>query len=101
VTGLCLEQPYLGCEDGKGDIVYKFTEAEITAAMAVDPDFPDISEDDLRNSVAVTASGRVKRPVSIRLDEEILEYYRSLGPRYQTRINNDLLELVRAKRRGS
>ena len=80
--------------------MYEFTEVEIDTAMAADPDFPEISDDDLRNAVAVSASGRVKRPVSIRLDEEILEYYRSFGPRYQTRINNDLLALVREKKRG-
>lgn len=101
VTGHCLSQRYPGCEGGKAGIVYEFSEAEIEAAIMADHDFPEISDEDLRNAVAVGASGRVKRPVSIRLDEEILEYYRSLGPRYQTRINNDLLELVREKRRGS
>ena len=100
VTGRCVSQLYPSCEGGKASIVYEFTEAEIDAAMAADPDFPEISDDDLRNAVAVSAAGRVKRPVSIRLDEEILEYYRSFGPRYQTRINNDLLRLVREKKRG-
>jgi uncharacterized protein (DUF4415 family) len=80
--------------------MYEFTEAEIAEAMAADHDFPEISDDDLRNAVAVSGTGRVKRPISIRLDDEILEYYRSLGPRYQTRINNDLLALVREKKRG-
>lgn len=78
--------------------VYEFSEAEIETAIAADANFPAISDDDLRDAVAVSANGRVKRPVSIRLDEEILEYYRSLGPRYQTRINNDLLALVRERK---
>jgi uncharacterized protein (DUF4415 family) len=99
-TGRCVSQLYPACQGGKVSIVYKFTEAEIEAAMAADPDFPEISADDLRNAVAVSATGRVKRPLSIRLDEEVLEYYRSLGPRYQTRINNDLLALVREKKRA-
>ncbi|MFL5383445.1 MAG: BrnA antitoxin family protein [Longimicrobiaceae bacterium] len=78
--------------------VYEFSEAEIEAAITEDPNFPAISDDDLRDAVAVSANGRVKHPVSIRLDEEILEYYRSLGPRYQTRINHDLLALVRERK---
>ena len=28
-----------------------------------------------------------KRPISLRLDEDVLEWFRRLGPRYQTRIN--------------
>jgi uncharacterized protein (DUF4415 family) len=28
-----------------------------------------------------------KRPISLRVDEDVLEWFRSLGPRYQTRIN--------------
>jgi hypothetical protein len=28
-----------------------------------------------------------KRPISLRLDEDVLEWFRGLGPRYQTRIN--------------
>ena len=28
-----------------------------------------------------------KRPISLRLDEDVLAWFRRLGPRYQTRIN--------------
>ena len=28
-----------------------------------------------------------KRAISLRLDEDVLEWFRSLGPRYQTRMN--------------
>jgi uncharacterized protein (DUF4415 family) len=28
-----------------------------------------------------------KRPISLRVDEDVLEWFRSLGPRYQTRMN--------------
>lgn len=75
-----------------------FSEAEIEAAIAADPDFPELSDEDLRNAVAVSASGRVKRPISIRLDEEVLDYFQQMGPRYQTRINEVLLDHVRARK---
>jgi uncharacterized protein (DUF4415 family) len=28
-----------------------------------------------------------KQPISLRVDEDVLEYFRSLGPGYQTRMN--------------
>lgn len=40
----------------------------------------------------------VKKPVSIRLSKPVLDYYQSLGPRWQTRLNADLETLVHKKR---
>ena len=96
-TGRCLAREYPSCDSGR---TLEFSEAEILAAIAADPDFPEITDEDLRNAIAVSGSGRVKRPIYIRLYEEILDYYQSFGPKYQTRINNDLLALVREKKRG-
>src|SRR3982751_1851609 len=45
-TGRRVSQLYPGCQGGKASIVYRFTEAEIEAAMAADTDFPEISADD-------------------------------------------------------
>jgi uncharacterized protein (DUF4415 family) len=46
------------------------------------------------------APGGLKRtPVYIRMYQPVLDYYRSFGKGYQTRINNDLLELVRKRQR--
>jgi uncharacterized protein (DUF4415 family) len=53
-------------------------------------EFPPITEEDLARAVAVSASGRIKIPISIRIDELALEAIKAEGPRYQTRIN-DLL----------
>jgi len=40
---------------------------------------------------------KVKRSVTVRLDDEILEHYKAGGPGWQTRMNDDLLETVRKK----
>jgi len=38
-----------------------------------------------------------KASVTVRLDAEIVDYYKSGGPGWQTRMNSDLLETVRKK----
>ena len=42
----------------------------------------------------------IKRMVSIRLDNDVLEYFKSTGKGYQTRINQVLSSYVNAKRTG-
>jgi uncharacterized protein (DUF4415 family) len=65
-----------------------WTDEEIERIAAADTEFPAISEDDLARASAVSASGRIKVPISIRIDETALEAVRAEGPRYQTRIND-------------
>lgn len=48
-------------------------------------DIPPLDEDFFRN--AVVRMPRMKKMVSIRLDEELIEWYKRQGPGYQTRIN--------------
>jgi uncharacterized protein (DUF4415 family) len=71
------------------------TDAEIDAMGA--GEFPAVTDDDLRQAVAVSASGRAKVPISIRVDEEVLEFFRAQGARYQTRINEVLLRYARGE----
>ncbi len=47
----------------------------------------------------ITPGGLKRTPVYIRMYQAVLDYYRSFGKGYQTRINNDLLELVRKRQR--
>jgi len=42
-------------------------------------------------------ANKVKSSVTVRFDDEILEHYKSGGPGWQTRMNDDLLNLVRKK----
>lgn len=47
----------------------------------------------------ITPDGLKRTPVYIRMYQAVLDYYRSFGKGYQTRINNDLLDLVRKRQR--
>jgi uncharacterized protein (DUF4415 family) len=50
---------------------------------------------------AVLSQGPPKEPISIRIDEDVLEFFRSQGKGYQTRINAVLRAFMRAaKGRG-
>lgn len=46
------------------------------------PDLPDGLWDDARIEAPV-----IKEPISIRLDADVLAWFRAQGPRYQSRIN--------------
>lgn len=59
----------------------------------VDPE----DEFDWANAVIVQRPG--KQPVSIRLDDDVLSFFRDAGPGYQTRINAVLRTYVAAQRK--
>ena len=60
------------------------TDAELEADIASDPDFRDEPRDWYLHAVSVPAPA--KTPLSIRLDADIVEWFRLQGPGYQTRI---------------
>ena len=60
-------------------------------------EFPAVTDADLARAVSVSASGRVKVPISIRVDEEALDFFRAQGSGYQTRINDVLLRYARGE----
>lgn len=64
-------------------------EAEELAQQYADI-FPIPTREDLASAVAIGRDGRVKVPISIRIDQAALEHVKELPGRYQTRIN-DLL----------
>lgn len=68
---------------------------------AVDPDNPPWQEEMLGPHVVRRGRGPQKAPTkvltSLRIDADVLEYFRSSGPGFQTRINE---VLRRAKERG-
>ena len=61
------------------------TDREIEAAMRSDPDWADLLNVDWSDAVIVTP--KRKRSVSIRLDDDVIEYFKSQGEGYQTRMN--------------
>jgi len=77
------------------------TDAEIAAEVAADPDASALDEDFWRNARIVMPQQQAKRPVSLRLDADILDWFQAQGPRYQTRINAVLRAYVESQRRGA
>lgn len=67
--------------------VLKLTDEEIEAAIASDPDAMPAIDDFSDWEVVIPVR---KMALSIRLDEDVLEFFKGSGPRYQTRINEVL-----------
>jgi uncharacterized protein (DUF4415 family) len=64
-----------------------------------DPENPAWTAQAFAEADLVTPGGLQRTPVYIRMYKAVLDYYRSFGKGYQTRINDDLLELVRRRQR--
>ena len=75
-------------------------EEEVEANALSDPDNPSWNAEELRNASLVMPGERGKTPISIRLDEEVLDYFRSQGRGYQSRINAVLKAYVRSRKEG-
>ena len=71
----------------------KKTDEEIREAVESDPDTHFLDEDWFEAATFVNPSAEKER-ISIRLDEDILEFFRSQGRGYQSRINKVLREYM-------
>ena len=71
---------------GKTDFarIDRLTDEEIASAVSGDPDAAPL---DIDWSKAEPIYPVRKKPVSIRLDEDIIAYFKQMGRGYQTRIN--------------
>src|ERR1035441_5465952 len=69
------------------------TEAELEASIAADPD--DVRELDWTQ--AVIGLPPRKQDIHIRLDEDVLTWFKRSGKGYQTRINNVLRAFVQSR----
>ena len=80
---------------GRADLerVRGMSEAEIARTSPPELDLPDDFWDD-----AELVAPR-KEAISLRVDEDVLEWFRSRGPRYQTRMNAVLRSYVRSMKR--
>jgi uncharacterized protein (DUF4415 family) len=72
-------------------------EAEIVARANADPDAQPTTAADWKNAVVVIPDTKV--PMTVRLDRDVLAWFRSFGKGYQTRINAVLRAYMRAQRR--
>jgi uncharacterized protein (DUF4415 family) len=75
-----------------------------TSARVADPDNPAWTEDMLGSPVIKRGRGPQASPTkvltSIRLDADVLEYFKSQGEGYQSRINDALRKEVRRNSTG-
>ena len=72
----------------------RVTDDEIAAAVANDPDAAPL---DLDWSEAVLVIPPNKKAISIRVDQDVLDYFKKEGPGYQRRINAVLRSFVDRK----
>jgi uncharacterized protein (DUF4415 family) len=73
------------------------TEEELEASIAADPD--DIHEE-IDWTKAIKGLPPIKKHINIRLDGDVLEWFKATGKGYQTRINNVLRAYVESRKRG-
>lgn len=74
------------------------TDEDIAKAVAEDPDAaPLLDREWFKKARIVLPEPKV--PVSIRLDREVLDWFKAQGPRYQSRINAVLRAFVDARRK--
>jgi len=81
---------------GKTDLerLRKTTDAEIDAQIANDPDFSD----DWNWGDAVLVIPPKKKAISIRVDEDVLDFFKHEGAGYQRRINAVLRSYMQQKK---
>jgi uncharacterized protein (DUF4415 family) len=84
-------------------------EARIQAGIKSDPDCPELAPGQLarmrpfrkwqaERRLARPKIAMQKQPVMVRLDPEVVDFFRSSGPGWQTRMNAALAEYVRRHR---
>lgn len=74
------------------------TDQDIQAAAAADPDIAPTTPLDWADARLVRSQG--KEPVTLRLDRDVLTWFRRQGRGYQTRINAVLRAFVEAQHGG-
>ena len=94
-TPSSLERPSRG--RAQMEHLRKTTEAEIEASSP--PDLADMPEDFWDDAVVVSPPS--KEAISLRVDRDVLAWFRGQGPRYQTRMNAVLRSYMTATERGS
>ncbi|MFZ1989345.1 MAG: BrnA antitoxin family protein [Alphaproteobacteria bacterium] len=75
----------------------------VTAALS-DPDNPPLTDEDFKRMRPARRPGQrgpqkapTKEPVNLRLDKDVLDYFRAAGEGWQTRINDALKKLVHSE----
>jgi uncharacterized protein (DUF4415 family) len=95
ITVVSRDDPRRGKTDW--DYLDRVTDAEIEAAMARDPEWADFKDFDW--SEAVLLMPPKKKAISIRMDDDVLDFFKKQGPGYQRRINAVLRSYMQARRK--
>ena len=77
--------------------VAKLTDEEIKAAMAKDPAWADYDDADWSEAVLVIPPK--KKAISIRVDEDVLDFFKREGAGYQRRMNAVLRSYMQQRRK--
>jgi uncharacterized protein (DUF4415 family)/uncharacterized DUF497 family protein len=75
------------------------TEAELEAGIASDPDWADVPRDGYKHAASPHPEA-LRKQVRLRLDPDLLAWFKRQGPGYQARINVALRAFVEAHRRA-
>jgi uncharacterized protein (DUF4415 family) len=75
------------------------TEAELEAAIASDPDWADVPPDWYKHATPHYPDA-LRKEVRLRLDPDLLAWFKQQGPGYQARINAALRAFVEAHERA-
>lgn len=73
------------------------SEREIRATSP--PELADLPDDFWNEATVVEPP--IKQPISLRVDADVLEWFKTQGPRYQSRINAVLRSYMRQRRQSS
>jgi uncharacterized protein (DUF4415 family) len=80
--------------------VRAMSEEEVEAAAASDPDAPPLDEAFWQEARVIFPHQVRKKHIGLRIDEDVLAWFRAHWPGYQTRINAVLRAYVEAQKRG-
>lgn len=76
----------------------EIADEEIEAQMRDDPDWADFIDVDWSSATIVYP--QPKNAISIRLDQDVVDFFRATGKGYQTRINGVLRHYMQEKLKG-
>lgn len=73
------------------------TDEDIAAQVAADPDAPPLLDDEML-ARARWVEPEPKQAISLRVDADVLRWFRAQGPRYQSRMNRVLRAYMESER---
>jgi uncharacterized protein (DUF4415 family) len=74
----------------------ELTDAEISASITDDPDWKEFEDVDWSKAEVVVPPK--KQAISIRLDQDLIEFFKAQGPGYQRRINAVLRSFMQERK---